>query len=79
MIKSINGEGGTLRGLLASKVTTILTLFAARNKISFMVLGQASASTHMRICSPYYPNHPGKGKLTRLDLGCVISPADYFG
>ncbi|MNV85163.1 hypothetical protein D3C71_1790980 [compost metagenome] len=46
--KRITGEGGIRSQWLATRVSGIFTRSAARNRISLITPGQASASTQMR-------------------------------
>jgi hypothetical protein len=43
----MNGEGGTRSSLLATSVVMICARWAARNRISLITTGQASASTQI--------------------------------
>src|SRR4030067_3733975 len=43
----ICGDGGVCSGLLATRITAIARRSAARNRMSLMTLGQASASTQI--------------------------------
>src|SRR5258706_13160031 len=53
----IYADGGVRRGLLATSVTAIFMRSAARNRISFTGLGQASASTQIRMAALSQTTH----------------------
>ncbi|SAG93470.1 Uncharacterised protein [Enterobacter cloacae] len=65
-------EGGTRIFWFATSVSGICTRSAARNKISLITFGHASASTQIAIVSPHYDS----GDYCRLHFVVKLSMRD---